>query len=68
MRPHFQSQGGDYAQDIQLQNIQARVRMVLSYMLAGLVPWTRKKKGSFLLVLSSGNLDEMITGYLTKYD
>lgn len=68
MRPKFTCQGGDYNQDIQLQNIQARVRMVLSYMLAGLVPWTQKRKSSFLLVLSSGNLDEMITGYLTKYD
>lgn len=65
--PKFISEGGSWEQDISLQNIQARVRMVLSYMLAGLVSWTRKRKG-FLLVLASGNLDEGITGYLTKYD
>jgi NAD+ synthase (glutamine-hydrolysing) len=65
--PKFISQGGTYVEDIALQNIQARVRMVLSYMLASLVSWTRQKKG-YLLVLASGNLDEGITGYLTKYD
>jgi NAD+ synthase (glutamine-hydrolysing) len=65
--PKFLSQGGNYEQDLALQNIQARIRMVLSYMIASLVSWTRKRKG-FLLVLASGNLDEGITGYLTKYD
>ena len=50
-----------------LQNIQARSRMVLSYMLAQMLPQTRKKKG-FLLVLGSGNVDECLRGYLTKYD
>lgn len=52
----------------ELNHLQSRVKMVLSYMLAGLVPWAQQRKGSFLLVLSSGNLDEMITGALTKYD
>lgn len=65
--PRFLSQGGSYQEDLALQNIQARIRMVLSYLLASLVTWTRKRKG-FLLVLASGNLDEGITGYLTKYD
>jgi NAD+ synthase (glutamine-hydrolysing) len=65
--PRFLSQGGTYEEDLALQNIQARIRMVLSYMIASLVSWTRKRKG-FLLVLASGNLDEGVTGYLTKYD
>lgn len=65
--PKFLSQGGNYAEDIALQNIQARVRMIISYMLASLVSSTRQIKGYFL-VLASANLDEGITGYLTKYD
>jgi NAD+ synthase (glutamine-hydrolysing) len=66
-KPNFKTQGGSDPEDIALQNIQARIRMTLSYFLAGLVPWVRGKSG-FCLVLSSGNLDEGILGYLTKYD
>jgi NAD+ synthase (glutamine-hydrolysing) len=67
LKPKFLSQGGTYEEDIALQNIQARTRMVFGYLLAGLTNWTRKKQG-FLLVLASANLDEGITGYMTKYD
>lgn len=42
--------------------------MVLSYLLAQLTPWTRGKKGGFLLVLGSANVDEALRGYMTKYD
>merc|ERR1712157_74504 len=53
-----------------LQNIQARLRMVFSYFLAQLLPWTREdcKSGGFLLVLGSANVDEALRGYYTKYD
>lgn len=47
--------------------LQARLRMVLSYLLAQLVPWVRGRSG-FLLVLGSANVDECLRGYLTKYD
>jgi NAD+ synthase (glutamine-hydrolysing) len=50
-----------------LQNIQARSRMVLSYLLAQLLPWARGTRG-YLLVLGSANVDEALRGYLTKYD
>ena len=63
----FQSQGGSWREDIALQNIYARVRMVVSYLLAQMAPITKKRKG-FYLVLSAGNLDETLTGYYTKYD
>jgi NAD+ synthase (glutamine-hydrolysing) len=63
----FQSDNGTCSEDIALQNIQARIRMCLSYMLAGLVNWGRDRKG-FLLVLASGNLDEGMMGYFSKYD
>lgn len=63
----FQSEGGTWAEDIALQNIFARVRMVLSYLLAQLAPVRRKKNG-FYIVLAAGNLDETLTGYYTKYD
>ena len=66
-RPSFESTGGTSVEDLALQNIQARLRMVLAYMMAQLLPWCRKRKG-FLLVLGSGNVDECLRGYLTKYD
>ena len=43
------------------------MRMVLAYMLAQLMPWTRGRRG-FLLVLGTANVDESLRGYLTKYD
>lgn len=66
-KPQFICNGGDIAQDLAIQNLQARVRMVMGYMIATLAEWVRDRKG-FLLVLSSSNLDELICGYVTKYD
>ena len=67
--PQFESQGGTMTQDLALQNIQARLRMVTAYLFAQLLPWTRKRKNSgFLLVLGSANVDEGLRGYMTKYD
>jgi len=65
--PNFLSKGGTSAEDLALQNIQARLRMVTAYFLAQLVPWVRGKSG-FLLVLGSSNVDESLRGYMTKYD
>jgi NAD+ synthase (glutamine-hydrolysing) len=65
--PRFESQGGTPTEDIALQNIQARLRMVMAYLCAQLFPWLRGRKG-FLLVLGSANVDESLRGYMTKYD
>lgn len=65
--PIFKIFGGSQTENLALQNIQARLRMVLSYLFAQLLPWTRKKEGG-LLVLGSANVDECLRGYLTKYD
>eukprot|EP00594_Rhizosolenia_setigera_P013916 CAMPEP_0178957546 /NCGR_PEP_ID=MMETSP0789-20121207/10990_1 /TAXON_ID=3005 /ORGANISM="Rhizosolenia setigera, Strain CCMP 1694" /LENGTH=639 /DNA_ID=CAMNT_0020639839 /DNA_START=498 /DNA_END=2417 /DNA_ORIENTATION=- len=65
--PRFISQGGSMTEDLALQNIQARIRMVLAYLFAQLLPWTRGRKG-FLLVLGTANVDEGLRGYMTKYD
>lgn len=65
--PKFASQGGCARQNLALQNIQARLRMVLSYLFAQLVLWARKRPGG-LLVLGSANVDEALRGYFTKYD
>ena len=54
-------------EDLALQNIQARIRMVFAYLCAQLYPWLRGKRG-FLLVLGSSNVDEALRGYMTKYD
>jgi NAD+ synthase (glutamine-hydrolysing) len=43
------------------------MRMVLSYLYAQLIP-EKYKIPSYLLVLASGNIDEALVGYLTKYD
>ncbi|QRV88948.1 carbon-nitrogen hydrolase [Ceratobasidium sp. AG-Ba] len=66
-RPQFRAHGGSSAENLALQNIQARLRMVLAYLFAQLLPWVRGKTGG-LLVLGSANVDESLRGYLTKYD
>ncbi|KAG8775417.1 glutamine-dependent NAD(+) synthetase [Ceratobasidium sp. 428] len=66
-RPQFRAHGGSNAENLALQNIQARLRMVLAYLFAQLLPWVRGKTGG-LLVLGSANVDESLRGYLTKYD
>ncbi|CCJ31008.1 unnamed protein product [Pneumocystis jirovecii] len=63
----FKLHGGTDCENIALQNLQARFRMVLSYFFSQLLPWARGKSGS-LLVLGSTNLDECLRGYFTKYD
>lgn len=63
----MQSDGGSSAENLALQNIQARLRMVLAFFLAQLMPWVRQRQG-FLLVLGTANVDECLRGYLTKYD
>ena len=65
--PKFGSNGGTWAEDLALQNLQARSRMVLAYTLSQLLMWRFGKEG-YLLVLGSGNLDEGLRGYLTKWD
>ncbi|KII85887.1 hypothetical protein PLICRDRAFT_44308 [Plicaturopsis crispa FD-325 SS-3] len=67
MKPQFRAHGGSAAENLALQNIQARLRMVLAYVFAQLLPWVRGKSGG-LLVLGSANVDESLRGYLTKYD
>ena len=63
----MQADGGSGPENLALQNIQARLRMVVAYFLAQLRPWTRSRSG-YLLVLGTGNVDEALRGYLTKYD
>jgi NAD+ synthase (glutamine-hydrolysing) len=65
--PKYLSQGGSAVEDLALQNIQARLRMVFSYLCAQLFPWIRGNRG-YLLVLGSANVDEALRGYMTKYD
>ncbi|XP_050227068.1 glutamine-dependent NAD(+) synthetase-like [Mercurialis annua] len=65
-RPRNKVDGGSEVENRGLQNIQDRIRMVLAYMLAALLPWVQSKTG-FLLVLSSSTVDGALTGQLTKY-
>ncbi len=65
--PQFKTEGGSLVENQALQNIQARLRMVISYLFAQTLPWVRSRKGT-LLVLGTGNVDEALRGYLTKYD
>lgn len=66
-RPIYRIFGGSQTENLALQNIQARLRMVLSYLFAQLLPWVHSRNGG-LLVLGSANVDECLRGYLTKYD
>ncbi|XP_043932891.1 glutamine-dependent NAD(+) synthetase [Protopterus annectens] len=65
--PQFRMHGGSSRENLALQNVQARIRMVLAYLFAQLSFWARGKPGG-LLVLGSANVDESLRGYLTKYD
>ena len=67
LTPRYVVHGGTNTEDLALQNIQARLRMVTAYLFAQLLPWARYGKG-FLLVLGSANVDEGLRGYMTKYD
>ncbi|EDO14834.1 hypothetical protein Kpol_364p6 [Vanderwaltozyma polyspora DSM 70294] len=68
-KPIFKIFGGSQIENLSLQNIQARLRMVLAYLFAQLLPWVRGIPNSGgLLVLGSANVDECLRGYLTKYD
>ncbi|KAK0188721.1 hypothetical protein F5146DRAFT_959270 [Armillaria mellea] len=67
VKPQFRAHGGSAAENLALQNIQARLRMVIAYLFAQLLPWVRGRVGG-LLVLGSANVDESLRGYLTKYD
>ncbi|KAH9839955.1 glutamine-dependent NAD synthetase with GAT domain-containing protein [Rhodofomes roseus] len=67
VKPQFRAHGGSPAENLALQNIQARLRMVIAYLFAQLLPWVRGRSGG-LLVLGSANVDESLRGYLTKYD
>ncbi|TQV97743.1 hypothetical protein V2A60_006526 [Cordyceps javanica] len=67
--PKFKVHGGSYTQNLALQNIQARSRMVLTYLFAQQNCEVRDRPGGGgLLVLGSSNVDECLRGYLTKYD
>lgn len=66
-RPRFRSRGGSLTENLAMQNVQARIRMVVAYVCAQLTLWVRGRRGG-LLVLGSSNVDEGLRGYLTKYD
>uniref|UniRef100_A0A8C2IME4 Glutamine-dependent NAD(+) synthetase n=1 Tax=Cyprinus carpio TaxID=7962 RepID=A0A8C2IME4_CYPCA len=65
--PQFRAKGGSARENLALQNVQARIRMILAYLFAQLCLWAQGKPGG-LLVLGSANVDESLTGYFTKYD
>ena len=58
-KPRFLVHGGSRTENLALQNIQARLRMVLAYLFAQLLPTVRSRPGGGgLLVLGSANVDE----------
>jgi NAD+ synthase (glutamine-hydrolysing) len=70
-KPRYLTEGGSASESLALQNIQARNRMVAAYELAQLHTSSVKdhpRRGAALLVLGSGNVDENLRGYYTKYD
>lgn len=65
-KPEFRAHGGSNAENLALQNIQARLRMVLAYLFAQLLPWVRGGSGG-LLVLGSANVDERFVSALSFF-
>lgn len=67
--PKFKTSGGSVSESLSLQNLQARSRMVHTYLYAqNLAQYRGREGGGGLLVLGSSNVDESLRGYLTKYD
>ncbi|KAI4238242.1 MAG: hypothetical protein L6R40_005782 [Gallowayella cf. fulva] len=65
----FRSEGGSNQEGLALQNIQSRVRMVLSYLFASTLTIVRGREGGGnLLVLGSANVDECLIGGISKGD
>jgi NAD+ synthase (glutamine-hydrolysing) len=64
--PKYQTEGGGEDEDIALQTLQSRVRMVLSYISGQLLPMAYGRNG-FLIVLSYSCLEQNLCGYITKY-
>jgi NAD+ synthase (glutamine-hydrolysing) len=66
--PKYKVYGGTNASNLALQNIQSRLRMVLSYLFAQLLPTVRGRNADnpensspgALLVLASANVDESL--------
>jgi len=59
--PNFKVHGGSQTENLALQNIQARTRMVTAYYFAQMLPTVRGRSGG-LLVLGSANVDESLRG------
>lgn len=66
-QPRFVTTGGTRQEGLALQNLQARLRMCLSYYYAQLVSAVQGRDGP-ILVIATGNCDEGLSGYFTKYD
>jgi NAD+ synthase (glutamine-hydrolysing) len=61
-QPKFKSDGGSLTEDLALQNIQSRTRMVTAYLFAQLLPTALKKpRRGNLLVLGSANVIFSVT-------
>merc|ERR1712196_230294 len=71
--PRSTSEGGSAKENLILHNLQARLRMVLTYMIAQLIPMkpnpeTGKPAGGFYIVFGVYNVDQALLGFTTKYD
>ena len=60
--PKFKLYGGTHRENLAMQNVQARLRMVLAYLFAQLIMWARGLPGG-LLVLGSANVDERYAAF-----
>ncbi|KAA8585693.1 hypothetical protein FQN60_004387 [Etheostoma spectabile] len=64
--PQFRANGGSHRENLALQNVQARVRMVLAYLFAQLSLWARGKPGGLLYDCSSADINPI--GGISKAD
>lgn len=68
LHPRHTTMGGSLSEDLALQNVQARLRLVLSYAMAQLMPTRSGIATGQRLVLATANASESLSGYFTKYD
>lgn len=62
--PKFKVHGGSEIENLALQNVQARCRMVLSYFYAQLIPWTQgESAGKVISVRSAMFFDRDVASF-----
>ena len=66
--PNFKAHGGSHRENLALQNVQARVRMVTAYLFAQLALWDRDRPGTNTINLFFAVTDTSLCKFRLDFD